>query len=129
MNNKRKQYQKLYRQDYKSQVRRVNLTLNKTEHRDFSRAAKADNKKLTPYIKELALTGLYGQAMIPKDHLEELKTLRFAIRNIANNINQLTHYSHTMRELTSDNENNILLHLKQLEDAVTQYTEGRILGK
>ena len=129
MNNKRKQYQKQYRQDYKSQVKRVNLTLNKTEYRDFSRAAKADDKRLTPYMKELALAGLYGQARIPNELQEELKTLRFAIRNIANNINQLTHYSHTIRELTSDNENNVLLHLKQLDDVVMQYTRGKILGK
>ena len=129
MNEKRRAYQQQYREQYKSQAKRVNLTLSNEEHRAFSRAAKREGVKPSSYIKALALAGLNKQATIPANLQEELTTLRFAIRNIANNVNQLAHYSHTVRAMSSADEHSLLQHLKQLEDAVTQYTEGKILGE
>ncbi len=123
MTAKRRAYQQTYRKTYKA--KRVNLTLSPAEYRAFSRAAK--NQKITPFIKNLALSALERQAVIPKDLEAELKTLRFAIRNIANNVNQIAHHSNTIHNLTSAEENNLLLHIKQLEDVVQAYTEGKIL--
>ena len=125
MNEEKKAYQKRYREQYKSQVKRVNLTLSKEEHRLFSRAS--NNKKVTAFIKELALAGLNKQASIPAHLEEELKTLRFAIRNIANNVNQIAHHSNAIQSMTMAEENNLLLHLKQLDEVVQSYTEGRII--
>ncbi len=127
MNEKRKEYQRKYREKYKTQAKRVNLTLSKEEYRDFVRAAKSEKKKTSTYIKELALAGLENQAYVPSELQDELKTLRFAIRNIANNVNQIAHYSNIVRSVSTENENNLLQHIKQLEEAIYQYTEGRIL--
>lgn len=123
MSKQRREYHKAYRQHYRG--KRVNLTLSPDEYRAFSRAS--HNQKLTPFIKQLALSALEQQATIPESLEAELKTLRFAIRNIANNVNQIAHYSNTIRNLTSAEENNLLLHIKQLEAVVQAYTEGRIL--
>lgn len=129
MDRKRTSYQQKYRDRYKSQAKRVNLTLSLSEHREFSREAKTHNLKIASYVKSLALAGLNNQAIIPP-HLEsELKTLRFAIRNIANNVNQIAHHSNMIREISSTDENNLLQHLKQLEEAIYSYTEGQILKK
>jgi len=127
MNEKRREYQQHYREQYKSQAKRVNLTFSQDEHRAFSRAAKAENVKVTSYIKQLALAGLEQQVRIPEEIKTELKTLRFAIHNIANNVNQIAHYSNTVRNMTMSDENNLLQYLKQLDDVIQSYTEGRIL--
>ena len=128
MNEKRSEYQKQYREKYKSRTKRVNLTFTNEEHRAFLRAAKSEGVKLTSYIKRLALAGFNGQAHIPSTLKEELKTLRFAIHNIANNVNQIAHHSNTVHSMTMVDENNLLQHLKQLDEVVQSYTEGRILG-
>ena len=122
MNEKRKAYQKRYQKHY--QAKRVNLTLSPSEYREFARMAK--NEKMATYIKSLALAGLHGQVLIPENIEKELKTLRFAIRNIANNVNQIAHYSNTVRMVSTANENNLLQHIKQLEEAVEEYTKGQI---
>lgn len=127
MDKDRRQYQRQYREQYKSQAKRVNLTFSNEEHRAFSRAAKAGGEKLTPFIKKLALSALQKQALIPTEIQEELKTVKFAIRNIANNVNQIAHHSNIVFDLTRADENNLLQYLKQLEEVVEAYTQGRIL--
>ncbi|MCW8830902.1 MAG: hypothetical protein OQK32_05185, partial [Gammaproteobacteria bacterium] len=62
MDDNRKTYQRQYRETYKAQAKRVNLTLSKSEYRDFTRAANTDNTKITSFIKELALAGLENRA-------------------------------------------------------------------
>ena len=127
MTEKRREYQQHYREQYKSQAKRVNLTFSQDEHCAFARAAKSENVKVTTYIKQLALAGLEEQAHIPEEIKAELKTLRFAIHNIANNVNQIAHYSNTVRNMTMSDENNLLQYLKQLDDVIQSYTEGPIL--
>ncbi len=125
MNEKRKEYLKQYQKHYKA--KRVNLTLSDKEYQEFSRMAK--NTKIAAYIKSLAVAGLESQTLIPKNIEKELKTLNFAIRNIANNINQLTHYSNIIRELSIQDEHNLSQHLKQLDEVVSNYTKGQINQK
>lgn len=128
MKEKRSEYQKQYREKYKSRTKRVNLTFSNEEHRVFLHSAKTEGEKLTSHIKKLAISGLTGKSHIPPDLKKELKTLRFAIHNIANNVNQIAHYSNTVHSMTVDDENNLLQYLKQLDDVVQDYTEGRILS-
>jgi hypothetical protein len=122
MDENRKEYLKQYKKRY--QAKRVNLTLSQDEYRAFSRQAK--NTKVTTYVKKLALAGLHSQTLIPENLEAELKTVRFAIRNIANNINQLSHYSNIIRELSIQDEHNILEYLKQLEQVIEEYIKGQI---
>ena len=125
MNEKRRIYQRQYREQYKSHVKRVNLTLTQDEYQAFSLGAKGI--KPTTHIKQLALAGLKNQTLIPPNLEKELQTLRFALRNIANNVNHMAHHSHIVQGMTTTDENNLLQHLKQLEEAINTYTEGRIL--
>lgn len=127
MNEKRRQYQEQYKKQYSAKTKRVNLTLTNQEYRAFLREAKAEGMKLTSYIKQLALTSFSQQAHIPSDLKDELKTLRFTIHNIANNVNQIAHYSNTVHSMTASDENNLLQYLKQLDDVIQSYTKGRIL--
>jgi hypothetical protein len=122
MKTSRKEYLKNYQKHYKA--KRVNLTLSETEYKSFKKMAK--NEKLATYIKRLALTGLENQTLIPDTIETELKTLNFAVRNIANNINQFAHYSNIINELSLQDEHNILEYLKQLDEVVKNYTKGQI---
>ncbi len=122
----RREYYKQYRLANKNRTKRVSLTLSKDEYRAFARASKG--QKISPFIKACALSSLERQALIPDDIKEELSTLRFAIRNIANNVNQIAHHSNLVRGITSQDEHNLLNHIKQLEDLVMRYTEGRLLS-
>lgn len=124
---KRRAYQQQYKADYRRRTARVNLTLDREEHRAFLRGAKRAGMKPTPFIKQMALAGLSGQAVMPADVLDELKTLRFAILNIANNVNQIAHHANSVHHLTTNEEHNLLSYLKQLDDVVKAYTEGRIM--
>ncbi len=121
----RRDYFKQYRLKNKHKKRRVGLTLTHDEYRAFVRASKG--QKISPFIKACALSSLNKQALIPDDIKEELATLRFAIRNIANNVNQIAHHSNLVRGITTQDEHNLLAHIKQLEDLVIRYTEGRLL--
>lgn len=124
MDEKRREYQKNYKNKYKEKTKRVNLTLTNDEYRAFLRGAK--DTKITSHIKKLAISKLHLEINIPENIENELKTLRFAIRNIANNVNQIAHYSNTIRTISTQDENNLLQHLKQLEEAVELYTKGQI---
>jgi len=121
----RRQYQKEYREAYKARTRRVNLTFNADEYQAFSQAV--SKLKATTFIKELALAQLAAQLRLPDMITDELATLRFAILNIANNVNQTAHYSHRIRGMVEADENDLLQHLKQLEEVIRTYTEGRIM--
>ncbi len=124
MDTDRKDYLKQYRKSYQS--RRVNLTLNPNEYKAFLRSARKEKSKLAPYVKKLALSALQDQTHIPASLQEELQTLRFAILNIANNVNQIAHHSHRIHALSEDDEQNLLLYIKQLDSVVRSYTEARI---
>lgn len=122
---KRSEYQKQYRKQYKS--KRVSVTLSPDEYRLFSRYAKSENTKITTAVKQMALSQLQQQPHIPREIASELTTLRFAIHNIANNVNQMAHYSHTIRNMTMQDEHSLLAHLKQLNDVIESYTKGQLL--
>ena len=92
------------------------------------RAATKENSKLAPYVKKLAISTLLQQAHIPQEIQQELQTLRFAILNIANNINQIAHHSNYIRAMSEDKEHSLLVYIKQLDDVVKSYTQGRILN-
>lgn len=127
MTQKRRDYQKQYQAGYNARNKRVNLTFNRQEYALLLRTAQSQVKPVSTYAKAMTLAGIQAQAIVPKNIEDELKEVKFLIRNIANNINQIAHHSNTVHELTQSRENNLLQYLKQLENAVQHYTEGRIL--
>lgn len=129
MSKDRKSYQREYRAAYKGQAKRVNLTLSNAEYKAFLKAAQKEGLKPTAHIKQLALAGLGNQVHLPRELNEELKALRFAVLNIANNVNQIAHHANTVKHLTQSEEHNLLAYLKQLDEVVRSYTTGQILSK
>ncbi|MGB1265727.1 MAG: plasmid mobilization protein [Nereida ignava] len=111
----RSDYQKDYRQKYKAQAKRVNLTLTLSEHTSVARAAKASSEPVSAYLKRVALDGHTQSvtAAVPEDVLEELADLSRVIRTVANNVNQMARHSNRIGQVLDEQE--VFLHIQQLE--------------
>jgi len=74
------------------------------------------------WLQQEQLIYLYQQQnyFVPNELKEKLDALHYLIRNVANNINQITHRSHTLKVMVY--ENDLLMELKKLEDMVTEFT-------
>lgn len=111
----RDDYQKHYRQTYKDQAKRVNLTLSLVEHRSMLRAAKAAGEPLAGYVKRRALEAHNSQlnAQVPEELLEQLADLDRVVRTIANNVNQMARHSNRVRQVLDDTQP--FLYIQSLE--------------
>lgn len=72
----------------------------------------------------MAFAYMQQKTFVPSDIGERLDDLRFLIRNVANNVNQIAHNSNLVGKLVD--ENNFLMEIKKLEDAVFDYTKKRL---
>ena len=120
MAKERKNYQKEYWEQYKSQNKRVSFILKKSEYLAFSRTSQGENK--TAFIKALAISGLAGQSSIPKSLQDELQILNGLIRNIANNLNQLSHSANIFGEV---DQKRVFDHLIELDKAVKDFIQEK----
>lgn len=119
-------YRKAYREQYKTQNKRISITVSNAEYDALAHVARQENKKVTSLVKEYAFASLSGSLAMPQHVQEELHALSLLIRNIANNVNQIARHSNRVQELVERDEYNLLLHLKSLEEQITQYTEGQL---
>ncbi len=120
----RKSYQKQYKKEYAKSHRQVSLSVTNTEYRDFQALAKREKTKVSTLIRNMALAYSQQETLMPKAILEELADLKYLIRNIANNVNQMAHYSNTVHSLVEENE--FVAEIQKLEKVVKDYTENRL---
>jgi len=124
MNDTRREYQKSYRKEHAERHRRISISVSSAEYAALQHLARKEKTKVTSLVKEYAFAGMSGTLAVPKELLDELQQLRFLIRNIANNVNQAAHYSHTIRQLAD--ERGLLVQIKQLEDTVHDFVQERM---
>lgn len=120
MNTKKTNYQQQYMEEFRRQHKRVELNLTLPQYRAFQKAALAEQLSVSQTIKNMAVAYEQQSYFIPLELKDKLDTLHFLIRNVANNVNQIAHRSHTLQVMVD--EHNLLLELKKLEDMVTQFT-------
>ena len=116
-----------YLREYHERTHRVSVTLSNSEFLEFERRAKAEGVKVTTLVKNMALAYHQENVIFPEPIAHELQELRFLIRNIAGNVNQMAHYSNRIRHMVD--ENRFLEHIKELEDAVILHTKHRLTRK
>ncbi|HIJ25780.1 MAG TPA: hypothetical protein HPP65_06815 [Gammaproteobacteria bacterium] len=124
MDDAKSEYQKSYRKRYAEGHRRINISVTKAEYNALQHLANRENKRVTTLVKDYAFAGVSRTLAVPKELQEELKQLRFLIRNIANNVNQAAHYSNSLRRVAD--ENGLLLEIKKLEDTVHEFVQERM---
>jgi ABC-type transporter MlaC component len=116
----RKLYEKAYKTEYAKRHKQVTITLTNQQYSLFEQQAKKEKTKVATLIKNMAVAYQQQDNLIPTTVVEELKELKFLIRNIANNVNQMAHYSNTIHSMVDDNA--FLAEIQKLEKAVNDYT-------
>lgn len=112
-------HRRQYNQEYAQRTHRVSVTLSPDEYHALVQQAHARGVAPTTLAKELILSGNGTPSTPPEIVRDELQALRFLLRNIANNINQIAHHSNTVRHMV--NENDLLLELRKMEDTITAW--------
>tara|TARA_B110001454_G_C12590804_1_gene380090 strand:- start:53 stop:424 length:372 start_codon:yes stop_codon:yes gene_type:complete len=110
---------KQYLDDYVDTRKRINISLSAPDFAKISYLAELNQTKPTSYIAELVQHQLTKIPFIPQALTDDIKEMKFLLRNIATNINQLTHRSNTLKVLVD--ERGLLLELQKLEEGITTY--------
>lgn len=114
-------YQKAYRAaGYQARTTRVSVSLDATEAAQLAARARQEGLRPTTFLAKLLTAELARSPLVAQAVAEELKTLSFLIRGIANNVNQMAHYSNTVRGLV--HEQGLLEELRKLEALIRQHT-------
>ena len=115
ISDKRKLYNKQYKAEYKQRVKRVYLVFSQSEYDEIEKRAKSENVKPATLVKNMALAYHQQVHIMPEPIKEELQELRFLLRNVANNINQIAHHSNTIQRLAD--ENGLLLEIQKMGES------------
>jgi len=115
-----------YRTEYKTRVRRVSLTMSNEAYDSFQRIANRDGKPVTTIVHDHALAALSQEPYVAEMVATELASLRYQISNISNNINQLAHYSHVVRQFAE--EGALLAELRRLQDVIEAHAKRNLRG-
>lgn len=124
ISDKRKLYNKEYQAEYKDRAKRVSVTLTNAEYSDLAKRAKAEGVKPTALLKNMAIAYHQQAPIMPEMIRDELQELRFLLRNVANNINQIAHHSNTIRKLAD--ENGLLLEIQKMETTINDFITQRM---
>jgi len=123
-NDERKQYLKEYQKQYKKSHKQISVSFTLHQYKDFERQARSENTKVSSLVRNMALAYFQKQSLTPPAIADDLKELKFLIRNIANNVNQMAHHSNTIHQLVD--ENDFLGEIKKLEQLVNDYTNSSL---
>jgi hypothetical protein len=117
------EYLREYRKSYKADHRRITITFTPEEYERIAQEAKAQNQPVATYLHDLTLSALDHIPILSLEDEEKARTFVHLIRGIANNLNQMARYSHTMRGTLDERE--IGYQLQYMEEAYRKFLEGR----
>ena len=108
-------YMKEYRMQYKQRVKRLTVTLSQEEFFQLEQSAREHGKgeKLSAFLKEAGFAYLKQEYLVPKYLEDKLQELVLILRNMGNNFNQITRYTHKLRRAT-------LVNLSRVEKILTK---------
>lgn len=105
--------------------RPVKLTLTPSEYKDFEVVAIREDIGVATVIKNMALAYHQSNTLLSSDVEAQLSELNRLVRNIANNVNQVSHRANMG---ASVDINEVLAYLKQLDAVVREHTKNKIGG-
>ena len=112
---------KRYLDDYVDQRKRINISLSAEEFSKVSYLADLNKSEPTSFITQLVQHHLNKSPFISSHLQDEIKEMKFLLRNIANNINQIAHRSNTLKVMVD--ERDLLMQLKKLEEGIASFIE------
>lgn len=124
ISDKRKIYNQQYKAEYSQRMKRVSITFSNSEYAELEKRAKSESVKPATLVKNMALAYHQQVHIMPEPIKEELQELRFLIRNVANNINQIAHHSNTIQRLAD--ENGLLLEIQKMEQIINDFVTQKL---
>ena len=112
---------KRYLDEYIDKRKRINISLSADEFSKISYLADLSNTKPTSFITQLVQHHLNKSPFISPQLQDEIKEMKFLLRNVANNINQIAHRSNTLKVMVD--ERDLLMELKKLEEGIATFIE------
>ncbi len=119
----RSAYQKQKKQERKSTHKRIEIQLTLKEYQAFKRAADSECISVNSLIKNMAVAYRDTAYFVPGELQQSLDTVARLIRNIADNINQLSHSANIFHSV---DENTVFQHLADLDKQVRDFVSGKI---
>lgn len=115
----RAEYHAEHGKQYRKKVVRSGVTFSVDEFDRVQALADSLNLKPAVLIKRLTLSALDGEQVQSAEAVEELRAFTFLLRNIANNLNQLTRHSNRVKMIID--ENKVLDQIRKLELAFKDF--------
>lgn len=119
----RKEYHKERKQSQKATHKRVELQLTLKEYKDFCKIADREGLSPNKVILNMAVAYKNDKYYLPSGIQESLNDLSKLIRNIANNLNQMSHSANVFGEV---DRNSVFAHLKQLDQNVADFVKKKL---
>jgi|SaaInlStandDraft_7_1057024.scaffolds.fasta_scaffold145951_2 hypothetical protein len=119
MTTKREQYLK----DYDSKRKRVSISFTEKEYQELQNISKKFGDNPTTFLKNIYLSSKENEKILTKDTSDELKKLKFLIRNIANNINQIAKNNNIIGSLFNSKKAN--KKLIELETVINDFVNKK----
>jgi len=120
MDEKRREYLR----KYKCQHKRISLTVSNSDYQKIEYLASKLSLRPTSFVNNVIQEKLGRNPHLPDEIQKELSEVKFLIRNIANNVNQVAHRSNTLKVMID--ENGLLMELKKLEDTIMEYVHSQV---
>lgn len=114
---KRRVHDLLY---YQKQIKRINCTLTKKEFAELKKHAKKTGCTPTKFLRLAAFAYTRQEFLLPTNLEEELHQVRWFIRNIADNINQIATHTNTIKNATIYDLKSAEKQVDDLETAICQ---------
>jgi hypothetical protein len=115
----KKIYQKEYQKNYTKTNKRVSLVFNEKEYKKLLKLSEKYKTKPATFLKKTFTSFVKKEPILPPKLEKDIKGLTFLVSNIANNVNQMAFYSHTLRMMRD--EQGLLLELQKLEKSVKEF--------
>lgn len=119
----RKQYQHRKKLERKQTHKRIEIQLTNREYAQFQKIAQQESTTVNHLIKNMAIAYRDTKFIVPAQLQEPLNQLTFLIRNIAGNLNQLSHSANIFRDIDRDR---VFEHLASLDDKVQDFVKGKL---
>jgi Bacterial mobilisation protein (MobC) len=123
----RKTYLKAYKQTYRAEKHSVTLTVSRADYQRLVKAARTEGIKPTKLLHDIAFSAFDRSLYVPAELKTQMRELNFLVFNIANNINQIAHWSNSHAQ--PPDYRRVLAHIETLHQHVVAFTQGRLTGR
>ena len=120
----RRKRNRYMREDYRKRKKFITCVLEPEQYRAFKRHAGKLGIKLTAFLREASLAYIRRHRLVPREIADQLPSLIALLRNIANNINQITRRTNTFKQVTFYDLTKARRNVRNLEATILNFIQG-----